>query len=147
MTPPRLVSVDVGSEPPTMTVVFPGDRWATIRIRSHVHTHAVAIAIAAAELASLTPAELELLEEIAKPGPLAPDIVHVRDAVGAMITPVTQDPRPNTPVHCPGCGFRLGYADSPTTCYLSRCSACERQLRIEVTDRAVVVALYVADAS
>lgn len=128
-----------------MTVVFPGDRWVTVKIRSRVQTAAMAKAVANAELAAMTPDQIGLLEEVAKPGEPAPDIVHIAAPIETMIAPVFRDPRPHAPVHCPGCGFRLGYADSPTISYRSRCSACERRIAIDVNEGAISVTLYIGD--
>jgi hypothetical protein len=139
VTRPQLVSVDTTADPPEMTLCFPGEpaRWVTIAMKTRVRADGLARATAAAELSRLTARDLELLREVARPGPQPPTpaaaITH------AMIRPVLQEAGLVGPVFCPRCAHHLGHADSPAIGYLKRCARCTRALRITVDQDRLIV--------
>lgn len=148
---PRLLDVTLTE----MTLLFPGrpPMAATVRLRAHAVTIEDALAEAIRELAAMTPRQLELVREIAKPVPAAA-LTH---AVGAntinipidpatgllplegVIRRVYQEPRYAGSVHCPGCGGTLGKGNSPSIGYVRHCHHCRGVLDIQFHEGGMVV--------
>lgn len=139
---PRLLDVTLTE----MTLLFPGSPSlaATVKIRGRAATLDEARALAVRELAAMTPKQLELVREIAKPAPvlIAVETTHGTEPMvplAGMIQRVYQDPRHTGSIHCPGCGYSLGKGSMPSIGYIKRCHACRGSLDIQFADGAVIV--------
>src|SRR4051812_23934956 len=103
MTRPRLVSVDVVSRPPQMTLCFPGapSRFITVRMRTEVRGAGLARVAAQTEIDAFAERDVELLRESAEPGP----DLDVGDPAlfEASVRPVFKVAASSLPVRCPLC--------------------------------------------
>jgi hypothetical protein len=142
MSRPRLVSVDVTSRPPQMTLCWPGEppHYITVRLRTNVQSAGLARAAAQTEIAALGARDLELLRECATPGP-ALDIGNPA-LFESAVRPVQRVAAPaGIVVRCPSCATKIGTTDSPSLGYMRECTTCHREIDVQVRDGWIIVAM------
>lgn len=128
--------------PPEMTICFPGRPvlLAMIKIKALVTTQHEAELAAVRELNAMTPRDLELLREIAKPVAAAVSTeVPEPPVLAGMVQRVLQEPRYDGPIHCPGCGYSIGKGSAPSIGYVRTCPTCRGSINVEFHERSIVV--------
>lgn len=140
MTRPTFVSVDKKATPPTMTLCFEDDppRYVTVNIRGDTKARD-ATYLGVTQLRDFTPAQIELLNDVARPR----DAVELDVTTTLVLSDDDLRPLPDVLVHCPACCANLGNLNTPYAYSVRKCSACGRGVEVRYALGVLTVKLTV----